>query len=396
MKRSLPIWAISIAVLSLGVLACSLIGQAAGNSNTAGDQATSANGTIIAVTSSIPTATAGATSNALPPGTLILMQLGRPIAQPLNASGQTISLPAEHFGSQASPDGRYGVAINADHSLSLVDFTVSTPPSATANATTPSGQAIPQGTGMKDPHITWKPDSSGFAFFDFSPSAQAGAGAIYYYDLASKQTKPLVSAPAQSGMIATSIEFSQDGKYLAYATGSAGAEGVGGPDSKLFVLDTTSNQSTPLPAGLFGFTRWLRDSQSFIVRRLDKQSGTSQFVVYSLASLNNPKVLTPANTSDFLVDISPDGKHIVVSTAPKGRGQVTNIAIMNLDGSNRKALTKFTAADQSTTGLVWGNDGIYYSVQSADNKVTTWRIDLDGSNATQIAQGTLIAIVGIH
>ncbi len=394
MKRSLPIWAICLAVLSLGMLACSLIGQTAATSNTAGDQATTANGTLIAATSSIPTATPSSAGDALPSGTLILTQAGHPIAQLPSASGQTISLPPEHFGSQASPDGRYGVAINADHSLSLVDFTLSTPPAATANAAIASGQAIPQSTGLKDPHITWKPDSSGFAFFDFSPTAQAGA--VYSYDLASKQTKPLVSAPAQSGMIAVSIAFSPDGKYLAYATGSAGAEGIGGPDSKLFVLDTSSNQSTPLPSGLFGFTHWLRDSQSFIVRRVDKQSGTSQLVVYSLSTLNNPKVLTPANTSDFLVDVSPDGKHIAVTTAPKGRGQATNIAIMNLDGSNRKALTKFTATDQSITGLVWGNDGIYYSVQSADNKVTTWRMDLDGSNAAQIAQGTLTAIVGIH
>src|SRR5262245_7486243 len=58
-------------------------------------------GTIVAATSSIPTSTAPATGgNALPVGTLILTQLGKPVAQLPNR--QTISLSDERFGPQAS------------------------------------------------------------------------------------------------------------------------------------------------------------------------------------------------------------------------------------------------------------------------------------------------------
>jgi hypothetical protein len=69
---------------------------------------------------------------------------------------------------------------------------------------------------------------------------------------------------------------------------------------------------------------------------------------------------------------------------------------MNLDGSNRKALTKFTDPDQTITGLIWANNGIYYSISTGANTDTTWRMDLDGSNAAQVAKGTLNDIVGLH
>ena len=124
----------------------------------------------------------------------------------------------------------------------------------------------------------------------------------------------------------------------------------------------------------------------FIAPTLDP-SGASKIAVYMLADLNNPKVITPANTTDYLVDVSPDGKFVAVTSAPSTAAgtpaAATNIAIMNLDGSNRKTLTKFTNADQSITALVWANNGIYYSISTSDNVNTTWRMDLDGSNAAR-------------
>src|SRR4051794_18933909 len=46
-------------------------------------------------------------AQALPTGTLILVQQGRPIAQ--TPERQTIALPGERFGPQAAPNGRYAV-----------------------------------------------------------------------------------------------------------------------------------------------------------------------------------------------------------------------------------------------------------------------------------------------
>jgi hypothetical protein len=393
MKR----WPFSILILVVGGLlaACNLTNPAETTPTATGVPPTVEQGTVVAATSSIPTSTPpAATGNRLPAGTLILTQLAKPIAQLPGPGRQTLSISEEHLGAQASPDGRYGVRFDQKDQvtdLALVDF-----------AADPSSPAkdIPQGKGLSGPGITWKEDSSGFAFFDFPPpdNPQASSGAILYYDVNSGQTKQLVPRPAQAGMIAASIAFSPDGKYLTYSVGSAGGEGIGGPGgpgSKLSVLDTTTGTSTELPADTFGFNQWLRDSKGFITVRGDP-SGLSQVYVYTLSDLAHPRLITPANTSDYFIDLSPDGKWVVVTSAPaKQSNQAANIFTMNLDGSSRKQLTRFNTIDQTITALIWGNDGIYYSLSGAGGD-TTWRMDLDGSNATQVAQGTLISIVGVR
>ncbi len=390
MKRwSIPI-SILIPILAVLLTACNLSVGSPATTATPAPTAIST-GTVIAATSSIPTSTPQqALGGKLPIGTLILTQVGKPIAQLPNR--QTITLPPERFGAQGSPNGQYGIRFNQANNLidiTLVDF-----------GTNQAGQAkdVPQGKGLHGPGVTWKDDSSGFAFFDSPPpnNPKATNGNILYYDVAGGQTKELVPAPKEAGTIASSIAFSPDGRYLLYATGLATAEGIGGPGSKLYYLDTSNNQSAPVPAGAVGFNQWLKDSKGFVAMRTD-QKGVSQVVVYSLASLSKPNVITPANTADFLIDLSPDGKWIGVTSTPTGTTASTaNIFIMNLDGSNRKQLTKFNTLDQTITALIWGNDGIYYGLSGADNKDTTWRMDLDGSNATQIAQGTLNTIIGAH
>src|SRR5437879_2439643 len=86
------LWA-SVALLSLGVLAmaCNLGSQASADSSQAGTTIpTGGSGTIIAATSSVPTSTPKVPANSgFPAGTLILTQLGNPIAQ-LPGNTQTI------------------------------------------------------------------------------------------------------------------------------------------------------------------------------------------------------------------------------------------------------------------------------------------------------------------
>src|SRR5262249_7074843 len=173
----------------------------------------------------------------------------------------------ERFGNEGSPDGHYGVRAKPSNNLldlALVDF--SSGPNGTE-------KDVPQGKGLSAPGVAWKRDSSGFAFYDLPPTAKPGAGGTFFCDVASGQSNQLLPPP-QGGQIAAAIAFSPDGKYLAYAVGNAGSEGIGGPDSKLFLLDTTSNQSTTLPAGVFGFTRWLKDSKGFIVRKPDPKGAS--------------------------------------------------------------------------------------------------------------------------
>ncbi len=393
MKRRSVTIPVLLSLLVLPTIACNLGGSAGEQATTVPGAPTTtiSTGTVVAATSSIPTSMPQTTTgNKLPVGTLILTQLRKPIAQLPNR--QTISLPNERFGAQGSPDGRYGVRFDrtgTTTNLTLVDF-----------AADPNSQTkdVPQGKGLSGPGVTWKEDSSGFAFFDFPPanSPKAASAPIQYYDVASGQTKTLVPAPKEAGTVAASISYSPDGRYLLYAVGSANAEGVGGPGSKLFLFDTTNNQTTNVPAEAAGFNQWLKDSKGFLVTRTDP-SGLGQVVVYTLPDLSKPKVVTPAKTSDFLPDLSQDGKRMVVTSTPAGQNnQSANIYMMNLDGSSRKPLTQFNTVDQTITALIWGADGIYYSLSGADRTDTTWRMDLDGKNATQVAQGTLNAIIGAH
>lgn len=321
-----------------------------------------------------------------PVGTLILTQLSRPVAQ--TPGGQVIALTDDRFGTRGSPNGRYGVRFKAaanTFDLELVDY--STNP--------PTAKAIPDGTGFTGPGVTWKNDSSGFAFFDFPSTMPGGqtARTIFYYDLASGQTRRLISDVA-SGKIAASVRFSPDGKYLLYTVSDANAEGVGGPGSEAFLLDTTTNQSSPLPPeSLIGFSQWLRDSSGFIALRGDPATGRNAVYVYSLGSLLAPKTLTPANASDLLIDTSPDGKWLVVSSSA-GEDSAANIFIMGVDGASRRQITQFTDVEQNVTALEWGTDGIYYSLTGVDNQDTTWRMDLDGKNPTQLTTGTLQRLIG--
>jgi WD40-like Beta Propeller Repeat len=389
----------SIALLALVLvvpsLACSL-GSSSATPDAVGGAVlpTLVQGTVISATSSIPTATPVPPTTGgriLASGTLIVTQLSNTLAQTTASGGQTVTLSNEQFGAQASPDGHYGVRFTRSGTLTdltLVDFSITD---------TTASKDIPQGKGLSAPNVTWKDDSSGFAFYEVPFDTTRNASGIRYFDVTSGQTKQLTPAATQPGTIAASIAFSPDGKSLVYALSNTAGTGASG--NQLFMLDTSANRNTPLPAGANAFNQWLRNGQGFIATQIDAQSA-SKIVVYMLSDLANPRVITPANITDSLVDISPDGKFIVVTSAPSvPAGQpaaIANIAIMNLDGSSRKVLTNFSNPDQSITALVWGNNGIYYSITSADNTNTTWRMDLDGSNQAQVAQGTLNSIVGVN
>ncbi|MHB8624957.1 MAG: TolB family protein [Aggregatilineales bacterium] len=347
-------------------------------------------GAGVAVNSAGPTATAGQTGNVLPSGTLILEQRNQAIA--LLPNGAPLSLKAEQFGPQATANGTLGVRFDTANglvNLTLVD---------NRNGQT---KAIPQGTGFTSPTVTWKKDGSGFAFFDFPPPSKTGpnVGAILYYNVQTNATSVLIKAPA-AGQLATATAWSPDGRYLVYEVSKAGAEGTGGPDTKAFLFDSATGGSSPLAADAAGFVFWDRAAQGFMTQRSDLANNASQLVYYPLRTMDKPIVLTPANTLDLLVDQSPDGKQIVVSASPGGKNApVANLYLQSLAGGNRQPITSFKASDQTITGLVWGTDGIYYSLSSANGTNggdTTWRIDPDGKNARQVAVGTLIAIVGAH
>ena len=380
MRRGYAIW------LMIAILALSACGGQPAPAATDSPLDLDSDATAVA-TSAVPTAVASA-DGAFPNGTLIVTQLGRPLAQ--LPGRQSIALTDERFGAQASPNGRYGVRLTTTTggtALELVDYATN-PPAVTA---------IPEGRGLRGPGITWKPDSSGFAFFDFPPfGQQAGIRSIYYFDVARGQSARLIPDMQRPNQIPISVSFSPDGAYLLYVIGDAEAEGIGGPGSTPYILTVASGQSAPLPPDtLFGPVQWLNDNSGFLVLRRTAQAADQSGVFrYNLNALNNPQRLTPPNTTDLLMDISADGRWVAVTSTGDTPNNPANIYMMALDGSNRRRLTDFADPEQSITGLVWAADGIYYSLSSADGLGTVWRMDLDGRNATQIGTGTLHAVIG--
>lgn len=372
-----------LTALALVLVAC---GGGTSPTPTPGAGIPDANATLV-VTSAVPTAVA-MVNEAFPTGTLILTQLGRPIAQ--TPDKRTITLADERFGAQGAPNGRYGVRLKANKDvfdLELIDYSVQPE----------SPKAIPEGVGFSGPGITWKADSSGFAFFDFPPPGEnrPTSKVIYYYDLASGQTRHLtqISTP---GQIVNSIAFSPDGNRLLYVVADANAEGIGGEGSLPAVLDLASSQSTSLPPeAILGFVQWLTDGSGFLTLTGDMEGGAA-VNVFKLDGSTQLTRITPQGESDTLVALSPDGRY-VVTTSKGASGDAVNLYRMKLDGTGREAISKFTQSeqDQTITGLVWGLDGIYYSLTaSADQSESTFRVDLDGANAASVAVGTLYRIVG--
>jgi Tol biopolymer transport system component len=164
---------------------------------------------------------------------------------------------------------------------------------------------------------------------------------------------------------------------------------------QIIMLDTSNGQKTPLPLGQAAFTQWLRDSSGFLA-----QDGQARIVVYRLNALQTPIVLTPDGQTDLYPTLSPDGKFVAVASIPArpaaDQPPTNNVFLMNLDGANRRQITQFTDAQQSLTGLIWGSDGIYYSLFTGESLDTVFRMDLDGKNSAQVAQGALLGIAGIR
>ncbi len=380
---------------TLGAMTLAVIGLLSAElllSGTAAAQVipTSAPATGIAVTGG-PTATSAVSAgNVLPNGTLILLQRKQPIA--LLPNGTPLSLKPEQYGVQASSGGNLGVRFDTINSAGSTATTLTLVDNHSGQTT-----AVPQGVGLSSPSVTWRKSGAGFAFFDFPPTGKTSPtnGAILYYDVKANTTTILIQSPGV-GQIAASIAWSPDDRYLVYLVSAATAEGIGGPNAKAYLFDSTTKTSAPLPADAASFLFWDRASQGFFTERNNMTANTSQIVYYILTALANPTVLTPANTLDLLADPSPDGKRLVVSSSPGGKSApVFNLYVVSLSGNSRKAITAFKGSDQTITAVVWGVDGIYYSLSDVKGD-TTWRVDLDGQNPRQVATGTLLDIVGSH
>lgn len=331
-----------------------------------------------------PTRSAALAAGArLPSGSLILMQNNQRTA--LLPEGRSLPIADEQFGVRGAPNGGYGVAFAPNGSafdLLLVDYT----------KTPPEIREIAEGRGLINPVVTWQPDSSGFAFYDFPlfGGLRGTLDTLYYYRVSDGQSRALLPSEGISGGRAAALAFSPNGIYLLYAMLSEDTEAIGAQSGAGYLLNLLGGQPIALAEdALLGFSGWLGDSSGFLTVRDDPQTGRSIAILHRLAQLASPIRLTPEGGSDTLIASAPNDSRLVV--ASQGEGGAL-LSLLSADGSKRQVLYRL-ADGQNISALLWAEaESIYFSLSSSEGD-QTWRITPDGSAPTRIAEGVLQSVV---
>ncbi len=331
-----------------------------------------------------PTRSAALAAGArLPSGSLILMQNNQRIA--LLPEGRSLPVSDEQFGVRGAPNGSYGVAFAPNGSafdLLLIDYTKAPP----------ELREIAEGRGLINPVVTWQPDSSGFAFYDFPlfGGLRGTLDTLYYYRVSDGQSRPLLPSESIRGGRAAALAFSPNGIYLLYAVLSEDTEAIGAQSGAGYLLNLLGGQPIALAEdALLGFSGWLGDSSAFLTVRDDPQTGRSIAALHRLTQLAAPLRLTPEGSSDTLIASAPDGSRLVVASQAEDGALLSLLAA---DGSGRQVLHRL-AVGQSVSALLWAEaEAIYFSVSSGEGD-QTWRIAPDGSAPTRLAAGVLQSVV---
>ena len=82
---------------------------------------------------------------------------------------------------------------------------------------------------------------------------------------------------------------------------------------------------------------------------------------------------------------SPDGKRIAF--ADRDSNRILQVYVIDADGSDRRQVTRFAAADGSAQMPAWSSDGSRLAVQSGDKNIPAhiWTVDLSSGAAKKLA-----------
>ncbi len=163
--------------------------------------------------------------------------------------------------------------------------------------------------------------------------------------------------------------WSRDGRQLAY-TGYNGMVAT-----TVYLMNADGTGGRPLNADMQGATQpdWSPDGQRIVVT-LNNSIWVSRVGVYDLRRLTE-------GTVDSAPRYSPDGTKIVFHSMRDG---VSEIYVMNADGSNQTRLTNNSFIDTAPT---WSPDGskILFTTQRA-GQPALYVMNADGSNQTPVAE----------
>jgi dipeptidyl aminopeptidase/acylaminoacyl peptidase len=239
-----------------------------------------------------------------------------------------------------------------------------------------SGEAVSiTGLGFAPSSVAWSPDGRQIAYAMFMPDEGQKLGP--------PQTRPEGAIWAEPLQVITAVTYRADGAgYL-----RAGYD-------QLFLVSSEGGAPRQLSYGPFnngGPLSWTPDGRTLLFSgnrspNWEREGFNTEVYALDIAS-SRITALTSRDGPDNEPAVSPDGRLIAFTGYDdRQRGYENAILyVMNVDGSNRRALTG--TLDRSVSGPAWAADGRALYVQYDDHGETrVARVGLDGAVRT-IAEG---------
>ena len=150
--------------------------------------------------------------------------------------------------------------------------------------------------------------------------------------------------------------------------------------SELSLLNPKNGQLTPLThgSGRISDIAWSPDGSR--ITFVDETG----IKLISVTGEGRPRVIARGLGFVGSVTWSPDGTHIAFTTSTP-KGHLTQIDVMNPDGSDRRALVIGTRSD-FPTAAVWSPDSTRIAYVSTPRAVQFWVVSVDGSVRTNVSE----------
>lgn len=147
--------------------------------------------------------------------------------------------------------------------------------------------------------------------------------------------------------------WSPDGSQIAFVATS--------DQPALYVIAADGSDEVRIPHSTFGPPSWTSDDSRLVYTAL---VGENMEIVSTQRDGADVINLTNSPDNEFLLSVSPDGTRIALLQHGDSLGILQDIAVMDIDGSNRILLAGGIESPSCYAGCVWSPDGLYlaYSI----------------------------------
>ena len=211
-------------------------------------------------------------------------------------------------------------------------------------------------------------------------------GSIYVVNTDGKERKKIADVKG----LATSPVWSPDGKQIAFT--SFAIDMAAPPKFSLQIMDTDGKNKKEIGEGII--SDWSSDGKKMLVARMEGGMGFDPHMYLMDADGGNAKKLS--DDKAMMGTFSPDSKRILFIS---GGEDQPDIYVMNVDGSDKKQLTKSAEMEMSPR---WSADGkqVYFfrlpqnmSGDLLSSKVDIYRIDADGKNEKALTKDAAVNVL---